>query len=275
MKKIIVTLLLFLLMPSVKAQSDFNTLLLKAKTGDVKAQYQLVSRYADGIGVERNYAQAFIWLSLSTANEETTSRTHLAKGLYKNKDYAMYIKGMYCFMEENFDEAIRLFTQLENKGIAEASSMLAICYGHKDYEKCNYQKAVEKAQTVADKDALAQFYLANMCLKGRGLKKDTIMAMNYFLKASENGMMGIDGLIGQEYFTGQRLGKDYTKAVYYFQQAEKKNMLGGGPARFYRACLVHKIGVLEADREHGGKVAEMADNYMSDFYELVEHFYDW
>lgn len=275
MKKVIVSLLLIMLMPSCKAKVDFNTLLSKAKSGDTKAQYQLASRYADGIDVERNYAHAFIWLSLSSTNEETTSKTHMVKGLYKNKDYAMYIKGMYCFMEENFDEAIRLFTLLEEKGIAEASSMLAICYGHKDYEKCNYQKAVEKAQTVADKDALAQFYLANMCLRGRGLKKDTVMAMNYFQKASENGMIGVDGLMGNEYFTGKHVGKDYTKAVYYYQQAEKKNMIGGGSARFYRACLVHQLGILEAEREHGEKVAEMADNYLSDFYELMDSFYNW
>lgn len=275
MRKIIVSLLLILLMPSINAQGDFNSLLSNAKSGDVKAQYQLASRYADGIGVERNYAQAFIWFSLSSTNEDTISSTQMVQGLLKNRDYAMYLKGMYCFMEENYDEAIRLFTQLEEKGIVEASSMLAICYGHKDYEKCNYQKAVEKAQTVADKDALAQFYLANMCLRGRGLKKDTIMAMNYFQKASENGMIGVDGLIGNEYFKGKHVGKDYTKAVYYYQQAEKKNMIGGGSARFYSICLVHQLGVLEPDREHGEKVDEMADNYLSRFYELMDYFYNW
>jgi len=70
-------------------------------------------------------------------------------------------------------------------------------------------------------DSGAQFYVASAYEEGRGVKKDTRQAFDWFSKAAENNHNGAQFKLGEFYENGWVVKKDSAKAEFWYKKAEK------------------------------------------------------
>ncbi|MEO5348689.1 MAG: hypothetical protein H7836_03465 [Magnetococcus sp. YQC-3] len=73
---VLVTVLL-LFVSTGYAQDEIDAIRSAAERGDINAQFDLGSRYADGNGLRKDYVQAHMWLNLAaSAGKESAIRLH-------------------------------------------------------------------------------------------------------------------------------------------------------------------------------------------------------
>ena len=89
-----------------------------ARVGDVASQYNLAYMYARGLGVERDYGQAFTWFYAAAQRGDAESQFHLA-GLYEQ---GLGIK-------QSHEKALNWYRQSALKGYLPAQITVAGLYG--------------------------------------------------------------------------------------------------------------------------------------------------
>lgn len=97
-----------------RAISEFKRL---AKVGDVTAQYNLAYMYARGLGVNKDYDQAFIWFYAAAKRGDAEAQYHLA-GLYE--------QGLG--VNQNYQRAISWYQKSALQGYQPAQISLAGLY---------------------------------------------------------------------------------------------------------------------------------------------------
>ncbi len=87
----------------------------------------------------------------------------------------------------------------------------------------NYEKAVEWYLKAAEQGhATAQFNLGIMYRKGRGVAQNDEIAVEWFLKAAEQGYATAQNNLGLMYAYGRGVAQNYKKAVKFYSQAAKQ-----------------------------------------------------
>ena len=89
-----------------------------------------------------------------------------------------------------------------------------VAYLMGDYEKA-YNTMISLAKTN-DKDALAQYYLGVMYLKGQGVEQDYEEAGKWLRKASENRLPQAQYKLASLYTEGKGVPKDYEFAYIWY-----------------------------------------------------------
>lgn len=97
------------------AVNEFKSL---AQFGNVTAQYNLGFMYAKGLGLAKNYSEAFFWFFRAAKNGDPESQYHLA-GMYEN---GLGVKQDYC-------QAIKWYRKAAEHGEANAQFTLGGMYG--------------------------------------------------------------------------------------------------------------------------------------------------
>lgn len=139
-----------------------------AEQGDASAQYNLGLCYLQGIGIERNVAEAEKWLERSASQNFVSAQQVLAD---------------YYFEVKNYSEAIPLYRRAAEGGNKDAMWALGVYY--KDVKK-DPAEAVIWLRKAANRDhAAAQFELAELFRNGgRGVKKSIEEARKYYQAAA-------------------------------------------------------------------------------------------
>jgi TPR repeat protein len=73
-------------------------------------------------------------------------------------------------------------------------------------------------------DAVAQLSLGNSYYRGQGVAKNYVEAVKWFRKAAEQNLVGGQFFLGICYYTGQGVAKDYAEAVKWFRKAADQNV---------------------------------------------------
>ncbi|UYZ84854.1 sel1 repeat family protein [Entomomonas sp. E2T0] len=76
-------------------------------------------------------------------------------------------------------------------------------------------------------NAKAQAQLAQMLLDGNGIKKDHVLALQWFSIAAKNGYLQAINMLGRCYENGWGCTINYTKAAQYYQLAAEKGLNWG------------------------------------------------
>ncbi len=144
----------------------FNAELAEAKSGKPEAMFNVGTMYLNGTGVDRNFKQAYIYLSQAEEESHPGAKERVAE--------AAYLAGKQC--EENAESGISWFKTAKEKGHAQAAHYLT----SKNVEAFNIE--LSKA---GDGNPEAIFKVGTMYLNGTGVDRDFKQAYDYFIKAKK------------------------------------------------------------------------------------------
>ena len=159
-------------------------------------------------------------------------------------DYLAGLKKFY--LDKDFEAAIKLFKSVEKLGGAEGITMQATSMAHKDNKKRNTKKAVSLYQKAMEKGSVAAaYYLSSMYETGEGMKTaDKEQALKLLKKAANGGIAYAQDKLGDKYFAGEDVARDYTEAAKLYLQAEAQNRLTSSAAKNLIYCYERGFKVL-------------------------------
>ncbi len=150
-----------------------------------QAAYELSLQYAQGIGVDKDEAQA---------------TEFLARAAELQNPAAQYQLGSMSYSEEppRLEDAFAWFSNAATQGHAQAQYMT----GFMLLQGQGTQKSVPLAlrffeQAAQQNDASAQYVLGQIYLKGLGVRKDEKTGRNWLERAAENGNTSAQTLLGK------------------------------------------------------------------------------
>src|ERR1017187_2323955 len=151
--------------------------LSKALSGDAEAQYALGKAYANGQGVETNYAEAVKWFQKGAAQGNAGAQNGLGY---------MYLAGWG--VDRNYAEAKKWFLDAAEQKNAKAQLSLGWMFKNGLGVDKNYFEATQWYRLSAEQDnAAAQFYLGEMYRDGLGVDKKNAEAKKLFQQAADQG----------------------------------------------------------------------------------------
>lgn len=180
-----------------------------AEAGEVKAEAELGKRYAEGIGVARDDAQAAIWYRRAAEKGDATAQVQLGVLLQKGRGVA-----------QDDAAAIEWYRKAASQGDANAQCNLGYMYEYgrgviKDpREAANwYRKAANQGYPRG------QINLGFMYVEGIGVPRDREAAFNWFRKAAERGDPIGQFNLGLMYEGGNGVSQDLENAVKWYRKS--------------------------------------------------------
>ena len=157
-------------------------------TGNSKAQYNLASMYAQGLGIEQNYVEAAYWFNKAYKNGEEGANKLTTKCLL---DYANTVLKSDSAKEvyEKLSVFVKRVYNTENYSSIVRKNLLELGTYYFNSKK-DYTMAAKlfRAGAEYENDALCQNYLAVLYNAGAGVEKNDLASLYWFDKASEQGV---------------------------------------------------------------------------------------
>lgn len=221
MRKLIISLLLFARIAQAsleEAGAEFEKgnyseaaklLVPLANSGDIRAQMNLGSMYATGLGVPKDAARAAHWTR--RAAEAGNARAQANLGL-------LHLNGI-GFRQSDFEAAIWL-KQAAAKGNAGAQNTLGVLVAEGRGVPRDYQLARKLFDAaIRGGEVAAANNLAQMIEQGQGEKPDLKAALGLYEIAAENGDAAAQNRIGLAHLNGELRHKDRQRARDWFQKS--------------------------------------------------------
>jgi len=192
-------------------------------------------------------------------NSSTNSSSNISQVLSNDKTYREFLKGMEYYSKTNYLDALRCFEQCSKDNYPPSFLMLGFIYsfsgliGPKDETKKEYWYSLAKKYSdyfIGDQkdlylvfcngfyfqevlnnhkeackyyeisgnqgNLLAQNNLGNCYYHGKGVTKDFNQAVKYFLMSADQGCSLAQNNLGYCYLEGNGVTKDFNQAVKYF-----------------------------------------------------------
>lgn len=210
-----------------KARAEIPDLKKSASKGNTKDQVKLAKYYYSGMGVQKDYAQAWLWFNKAAESDNAEALFYMGKmvdnglGVPKNPGYAAVF-----------------YTTAADQGYAEAENAITVsdlefeagkAYYFSADSWLDYKKAFTWMQKAADKgNDWAYEYLGKMYQEGKGVAKSDTKAFAAYLKVATNKEYDNIGKlrVGEMYYLGKGVTQDYTKAFeWFFKSAVKRNAI--------------------------------------------------
>lgn len=236
----------------------------KVALEDNRAAWLLGKCYKDGIGMGQDFYMATQLISKSLDNgSESKKRIQKLLEEDNNGTYTQYLRGLYCyFIDKNYDDALKYFNIVKKAGNVEGLTMAAMCYANSNYIKHNEKKAAKMLIKAAQSSSEAKYYLSALYATGTGVDKNETKAVELLEEAANEGLAYAQCRLGDRYFNGDAVVRDYTKATTLYLKAEKWNLLTTGAAQNLSKCYEMKIANLPDLEE-----AEYRVNYLNHYTE--------
>jgi len=189
-------------------------LLIKAKSGDGRAQVELADLYRDGYKDEPNYSNAAYWYEKAAAQGNPYAQVELG---------ILYWNG-YGVKEDDV-KAFELMEQAANQGFARGYGCLGLAYQKGYGVKKDYERAAKWYGMGADQDdTLSMIRLGRLYRMGLGVPKDGIKALRLFHLAAHQKNGPFYGMACYQLGYTYRFGlvgveKDGKKALKWYQRA--------------------------------------------------------
>lgn len=98
------------------------------------------------------------------------------------------------------------------------------------------QSKKEADKTANQEDGKAEYNLGEKYYYGKGVPKDYTKAAEWYRKAAEQGNAPAQNNLGDMYFYGKNIPQDYAKAVHWYTQAAKRGYI---PAQNYLGLMYY------------------------------------
>jgi TPR repeat protein len=190
-------------------RKQFEAVKAFAERGDAKAQLNLATLYADGVGVDRDPKKAVKWLR--KASDQGLARAQCLLAL----DYSTGVG-----VKMNKVEGAKWMRRAADQGLPEAQFDLGMCYAKGEGVDCDPIAAVDWYRKAAAQELPdAECELGNCYLQGTGVPKDIPEGVKWTRKAAEEGFALAQNTLGFCYFRGQGVPKDNVEAYKWFNLA--------------------------------------------------------
>ncbi|MEZ6142204.1 MAG: protein kinase [Zavarzinella sp.] len=216
-----------------------------AKLGLHEAMSMLARCYDEGIGVEKDAAEALNWFQLAAdlgnpasmnnigyyhdvGRGVTQSHSEAMKWYLKAADagYAIAMRNIGILYENgqgvklDFAEAMKWYLKAADAGYVAAMTSIGILYHNGCSVKQDYVSAMKWYLKAADADdATAMYNIGLLYENGQGVKQDYAAAMKWYLKAADAGYEAAMTNIGTRYHNGQGVKQDYAEAMKWYLKA--------------------------------------------------------
>lgn len=221
-------LLLFLFSLCMAGQTG-DEIELKARKGDINAQYKLGLKYYKGQGVPKNNGKAMKWFKKAAEQGHADAQYNLGV-MY---DYDVEIPG-----EEEAYNAQKKYADQENLSNAEDVLISTQNLIH-NFNQFQFEASKWYKKAALQGHAEAQHELGMRYAMGEGgLKEDYVEAAKWWKKAAEKGHSRAQYELGMRYHDGEGVSQSYAKAVKWWEKAAAQ----GDPSAQYQLGFMHYEG---------------------------------
>lgn len=181
------------------------------------------------------------------------------KGLSSEKQYD---RGKLYLDSENYTETVTWWTKTEKTDDAETQFINGFHTNKQSLTQDNEE--VKKYRQAAEQgNANAQYSLGNCYYNGQGVPKDYEEAVKWYRKAAEQGYDVAQFNLGNCYYNGQGVTQNYQEAVkWYRKAAEQGNIDAQNDLGF---CYEYGIGVAQDDEEAEKWHRKAVDQLLKEF----------
>ena len=219
---------------------------LDAEEGNAKAQYELGSAYASGVGVPQDYKEAVNWYRRAAEQGNVDAQFELGM---------MYLTG--TGVSPDYEEAVKWYRLAAEQGDAYAQTRLGRCYVLGEGVPQDYKEAVKWYRLAAEQgDAEAEYEMGYASAKGEGVAQDYKEAVKWWRLASEKGYADAQFFLGVAYGAGKGVQQDLVKAYAWYNIAASQ---GDDQAVESRSGIIKKMTPAQIEegqklsREYAGK----------------------
>ncbi len=140
-----------------------------------------------------------------------------------------YDQGAYYFAQGDYISALSLWTPLASEGNAAAQYSIGLLYDQGKGVKKDSKRAIQYFQSASDQNlAVAQYYLGMKYFAGLGVTKDTTQARHLLNKAAKNDYIKAQFQLANMYDQGKANQQNHMLATHWFTKAAEN---GYGPAQ--------------------------------------------
>ena len=245
-----------------------------AEAGNADAQALLGLYYFNGIGVERDYNQAVVWLTKAAQQGNVHAQvllgncylngwgitqdykqaiTWLTKAANQGNAEAQYSLGLWYFegtlVERDYNQAVVWLTKAAQQNITVAQTILGGWYFEGKYIERDYNQAVVWLTKAAQQGiTVAQALLGSCYFYGYGVEQDHKQAITWCTKAAQQGDATTQNFLGDYYFFGIDVAQDYKQAItWYTKAANQGNVKAQKMLNILRETIKNK-GLLPTSR---------------------------
>ena len=189
---------------------ELQELIEKAEQGEVDAQNNLGTMYANGEGVPQDYKEAMKWYRLAAEQGDAFAQYALGD---------MYANGQGVSQDEG--EAVKWYRMAAEQGDAFAQCALGVMYADGRGVSQDEGEAMKWFRMAAEQgDAFAQYALGDMYADGRGVSQDEGEAVKWYRAAAEQGDVLAQNNLGWLHATAKDPKfRDPKKAIEYAKKA--------------------------------------------------------
>lgn len=222
-------------------RTQYEKIRKEAEQGDAISQFYLGEFYFSGFGTLRNIPEAIKWYQEAAKNNDPDSPYYAG---------ALYHLGL-CYsegrgVEKSVEKAIALFQEAEKAGSSEAWHKLTSFYELKAKAgDADAQYTLGRRSKDRD-EARSWFFEAAQQGNKKAIEALKELHIDYYKcdqenkayrQAAEQGDAKAQTALGYRYLTGQKINRDYNKAVKWFQMAATQNYAA---AQFYLGYCYYK-----------------------------------
>ena len=218
-----------------------NTLAVQAEKGDAQAQHNLAFEFEQ----QKKYDEALKWYRRAAEQGYGLSEMNLAqmyeKGIGDKQDFteakkwyrkvvergggeALFRLASLCEKTGDFPEALKLY----RRGVKQDDYRAMVALGEMLEQGRGVTKDVAQAvklyEQAAERSQWAQFKLAILYWKGKGLAKDEQKALQWWQKSADGGNGKAQNNLGFMYDRGIAVQRDYRKALDWYLLALSRNV---------------------------------------------------
>lgn len=219
-----------------------------AEQGYAEAQYILAKCYLNGQGVKENKEKALKLLKKAAKQKHEHAKEDLEELQKAEKAKQLYHVAKSHDSANKLDIAFKYYEKAAKLGYAEAQNYLGRCYEEGWGIAKNESEAFNLYQKAAEQGlAVAQYNLADFYLNGIGVPENKEKAFNWYQKAAEQGSAEAQNMLGRCYKEGWGIAKNDDKAVCWYQRAAEQ---GNIDAQYNLAvCYFNGEGIKENKAE--------------------------
>ena len=195
----------------------------KANEGDAESQYQLGCLYEKGDGVSKDINEAIEWYNESAYNGNVDAMYKLGQ-LYEPKNSATPVSSPVS----SFASSILNIMNGINSGqlVKSAISSEQLPESEQESENCvtsNLNLALKWYDKAAENgNVMAQIIMGQYYYSGEGVEKNYEKAVNLYRNAAEQGYAIAQNNLGECYAKGNGIEQDWEKAMEWYRKAAEQ-----------------------------------------------------
>lgn len=242
---------------------------LAAGKGVPQAQWNLAQCFREGNGTSVNYDQALYWYAEASAKGYNRTFKNLITDTITGTPFVAYLKGMKCYSNKDYEEALKQFKIVNKAKIADGKTMEAAILVNSQYEKHNMTKGIKLLKDAAKTNPQAMYLLGALYEAGKGVEKNMSETVEYITKSAEMGYGIAECALADMYFEGRGVELSYEKAVEWYAKADTQGQLTNNAAKRYALCYEDGKGGLEINKDKAAEILKAKDK--NNIAELLKH----